>query len=561
MKSRIVKRKNFKQEIADNDSTKNISKEKDHVDIYPTGLKIRTDNSIYNEAPMEEIRKDVHMGRYKTSRIGRHEIGASYKEGEERVTVVSVREQPTKILIITPDNFSLSPNESQVIHVKFNKPYNEDQVEPAITIPSGLELISKFRFGTDRTFGTFTIKAKELGSYTINVECAGITVSTRVNVVEKPVQKDNTVYKDTKFDPNVSDLELIKNYILTNNILPVAGDVFVVKLEVDGHYISLSSYIYANGTWEAITGNVDASGVIFHKDILLAGNYDNVGNIIKGNVPSKVYNNKGKSLQDLIDDIFTQVIQPKIIQMPQITNFDMNISGLYEAGTKFNSVSYGAKAVFDPGNYEFGKQTEVSLRTISVNRICEPVELSANNIGTEIIGSDNINLTIGDMGGDKVVSSIRYDIHAHHSIGSIALDNTGNLSNPIVQIKEGDIVSKSNIVKCARKMFYGGISSGILDSNIIRGLTSDFFESSRKLVFTIPKGSKTVAIACDKRLRGVTSVINKTALSADYTNVFKPEVVKVEGANGYHAIDYNVWVYKSLLPFEYDTTFEVTLVK
>lgn len=558
MKSRIVKRKNFKKEIADNDST-NMS---NNIDIYPTGLAVRTDKSMIIEAPMEEIRKDVHQGRYRTSRIGRYEVGASYKKGEERVTVVSVREQPTKITIVTPNNFSLAVNETQVIHIKFNKPYNEDQVEPIFDIPQGLELISSLRFSSDRTFATFTIKGKECGSHVINIECGGVIISTRVNVVEKPVQKENTIYKDTKYNPNISDIELIENYVLIHNILPIAGDVFIVKLEVDNKDVSLSSYIYLNEAWEAITGNVDASGVIFHKDILLAGDYTNVGNIFKGDAPSKVYKNVGKSLQDLVDKIFTQVIQPKITQMPQITDFDIELSGLYEAGTKFNSVNYGTRAGFNPGEYEFGNNTEVSLRTVSVNRVCEPSELSANNIGTELTGTDNIDhLAIGDMGGNNVISSLRYDIFAHHSIGSIALDNTGELSNPIIQIKEGDITSKSKTVRCARKIFYGGIVGETLDSSIIRGLSSDFFESSKKLVFTIPKGSKTVAIACDKKYKGVTQVINKTALSADYTNVFNAEVIQVEGANGYHAIDYNTWVYRSLKPFEYDTTFEVILVK
>ena len=54
-------------------------------------------------------------------------------------------------------------------------------------------------------------------------------------------------------------------------------------------------------------------------------------------------------------------------------------------------------------------------------------------------------------------------------------------------------------------------------------------------------------------------VINETALNADVTDTFIKKTVAVEGANGYTAKDYNVWVLEQAVPYENAAVLKVTL--
>ena len=571
MRSRVVTRADSKiteKQINDLNSKilerSKLSNDEDYEETYESGLKVRAHKSLINDEPVSEIRKGYHEGRYHTTRVGRYEMGASYKGSEERITAISVKENPAMIINITPDNFTIGIGETQVIAVKFNKAYLEDQVLPHITVPDNLELVTKFRLNQDRLGGIFTVKALAEGVSTIDCDCAGIVTSSRVTVSYKPVQKENMVYKDTKTDPNKPDIEVIDNYTANNNIHQVNGDVFVITLNIGGNIISLSSYIFMNGVWEAITGNVDASAVILRKDIILAGDYTKVGNISKGDESSVTYNAKGKSVASLIDEIFTKRLQPTIVEKPSIKNFNSNVTGIYEVGTTFTNIVFGENSSFDQGKYSFDKSTEVGIRSLTVKRIAEPNNMSKENISTTLVGVDSNEdqgFILGDMGGKSVVSKLRYEVEATHSIGAIARDNLGNISDPIVQIKEGTVKAASNEIRAVRKMFFGGYKGEAteVNSSVIRSLSSDFFENNKKFEFEIKAGTKFVIIACDKRRTGMTQIINKTALSADYTDVFELFVKPVEGANHYTERDYNVWIYKPLKPFEFDTTFEVTV--
>ena len=57
----------------------------------------------------------------------------------------------------------------------------------------------------------------------------------------------------------------------------------------------------------------------------------------------------------------------------------------------------------------------------------------------------------------------------------------------------------------------------------------------------------------------MTKVINESAMNADVTTTFTKSVVAVEGANGYTAQDYNVWVFEPAVPYENAATLKVTL--
>ena len=54
-------------------------------------------------------------------------------------------------------------------------------------------------------------------------------------------------------------------------------------------------------------------------------------------------------------------------------------------------------------------------------------------------------------------------------------------------------------------------------------------------------------------------VINETAMNADVTSTFTKSTVSVEGANGYSAKDYNVWVFEPAVAYGNAAVLKVTL--
>ena len=70
--------------------------------------------------------------------------------------------------------------------------------------------------------------------------------------------------------PKKGDI-LIVDQTLKAASSPDAGDAIIAK----------AAYAHNGTDWEACDGNVDASKVILTSDILMAGNYDKVGNLTK----------------------------------------------------------------------------------------------------------------------------------------------------------------------------------------------------------------------------------------------------------------------------------------
>lgn len=110
-------------------------------------------------------------------------------------------------------------------------------------------------------------------------------------------------------------------------------------------------------------------------------------------------------------------------------------------------------------------------------------------------------------------------------------------------------------------MFYGASTSKpALDSAAIRALgkTGKAYAAGT-LTINVPVGAQRVAIACIATAKGVTKVINETAMNADVTSTFAKSTVSVEGANGYAAKDYNVWVFEPAVAYGNAAVLKVTL--
>lgn len=374
-----------------------------------------------------------------------------------------------------------------------------------------------------------------------------------------------TVYAATKADLSTSDDSVISGYFAQNtDVKPKKGDVFVVTTTVDGSTYEQSAYFYNGSAWVAMTGSVDADKVILRENITLAGGYTQVGNLTKSQNGTATFQTKGKSVADILTEIFSKRLQPTITAQPSVTGFALNGAKAVEAGTQVAAASYGT-AELNPGSYKYGPDTAVVASGWKVERITDKATTEVANAETASLaaGSDNnggAGFVIGDSGGDAV-ASLKYKATATHGAGVTAKDNLGSDSNPAVAIAAGTKSKETAAYTPFRNYFYGATAEKpTLNSDYIRSLTkSGKAYAAGTLTINVPVGAQRVAIACIATAKGVTKVINETAMNADVTSTFVKSTVPVEGANGYSAKTYNVWIFEPAVAYGNAAVLKVTL--
>ena len=374
-----------------------------------------------------------------------------------------------------------------------------------------------------------------------------------------------TVYAATKADLSTSDDSVISGYFAQNtDVKPKKGDVFVVTTTVDGSTYEQSAYFYNGSAWVAMTGSVDADKVILRENITLAGGYTQVGNLTKSQNGTATFQTKGKSVADILTEIFSKRLQPTITAQPSVTGFALNGAKAVEAGTQVAAASYGT-AELNPGSYKYGPDTAVVASGWKVERITDKATTEVANAETASLaaGSDNnggAGFVIGDAGGDAV-ASLKYKATATHGAGVTAKDNLGSDSNPAVAIAAGTKSKETAAYTPFRNYFYGATAEKpTLNSDYIRSLTkSGKAYATGTLTINVPVGAQRVAIACIATAKGVTKVINETAMNADVTSTFVKSTVPVEGANGYSAKTYNVWIFEPAVAYGNAAVLKVTL--
>lgn len=376
------------------------------------------------------------------------------------------------------------------------------------------------------------------------------------------------LYEGTKSDLSASDSSVIEAYFAAHTDVTVkAGDVFVVTTIVGDKEYEKSAYQYTGEAWEAMTGNVDADKVIMRENLMLAGDYDRIGNWTKDKNGTATKEVSGKSVAAILKDLTSKTLQPTITANPSINGFALNGAAAVEAGTQVASAGYTA-ATLNPGSYKYGPKsgTGVVASNWKVERITDGgnTQVASVDAASLAAGSDDNGgngFVIGDAGGDNAVASLKYRVTATHGAGVQAEDNLGGASNPAVAIAAGTKTKDTSAYTPYRNYFYGATAEKpALDSAYIRGLTkSNKAYAAGTITLNVPAGANRVVIACIAGKTGVKKVINESALNADVTDTFTKQTVAVEGANGYTAKEYNVWVFEPAVPYENAAVLKVTL--
>ena len=305
-------------------------------------------------------------------------------------------------------------------------------------------------------------------------------------------------------------------------------DTFIVKRVISGAKTSYTAYVYDGTKWAAMDGNYDASNVYFDNDFVATAPIGVVEIPASG---STTISAAGKSVKDVLAGIFAKEKEPAVTN-PAVS-ITASANKAYEVGTKV-SPSYSAS--LSAGSYTYGPATGITAKTWSVtNSGSDETLTTATGTFAEITVADNTNLSI--------TATATYDA------GAMPKTNIGNEA-PAKQIKAGSASATTSAkITGYRNLFYGVVNTENLTSDVIRGLTKGGAYTTSKTfdvnVTTADAVGIVVAYPSNVPRSGISKVLLTTSMNADVTADYKVTTnVDVEGANGYTAQSYKVYLYK-----------------
>lgn len=287
----------------------------------------------------------------------------------------------------------------------------------------------------------------------------------------------------------------------------------------------------------------DASKIFFPEDVKTA--YP-VGNITLTNGVG-VMAKKGESVADLFRNVWFKIVQPTVTQ-PSLT---VSFSGAAkEVGSTIKPSYY---ATFTGGKYSFGPTTGVAATAWRISD-------TEGNSSSDMMGTYDVQLT------DETAYQLTVEVD--HSAGVVPYTNEGKESEEVSGIEAGTVTWTSPAIKGFRNTFYGAFTQADLDafagmtqSQIIRTLTKSGKALANGNSFTvdIPVGAKQVVIAYPATLRDVSSIKDVNGMGAQIKSSFVLYTADVEGANGYTAISYKVYVLEYAEAVETANTYTVVI--
>ena len=355
-------------------------------------------------------------------------------------------------------------------------------------------------------------------------------------------------YEGVKGDGE-SDTAVIERVLAAAGAEAKVDDIFVVKTLIsDGKY-SYTAYVYNGTAWGAMDGNYNAENVYFADDLTYTAA---IGVMTVPSSGSGTIRAAGKNVKDVLASILAKEKNPTATQ-PAV-NVTCAQLGAYEVGT---SVTPSYKAALSAGSYTYGPGTGITATKWSVSNGADTKE-TAEGTFDAIIVADNTNYAITAT--------------ATHGEGAVPVTNLGN-AYPAGKISAGTksgTAYKSASAKATTKItgyrnsFYGTLTEkdGEINSVLVRGLatkSNKALANGNSINLTIPVGAKRVMFAYPATLRDVSSVLDVNGLNAEIKSGFTKSVVSVEGAAGYQAIDYKVYVLDYANANDAANTYKVTI--
>lgn len=354
-----------------------------------------------------------------------------------------------------------------------------------------------------------------------DLDYAGADEAAIENII---AQNRDSLYKYTRTDASQSDDAAIAAALGSN--AAVQGDIVVITTTVEGNAYEQSAFMYDGTQWAAMTGNVGADKVILQDDIVMAGNYTQVGNMTKSQNGTATFATKGKSVSDALTEIFSKRLQPGTPTAPAVT-LTFGQAKAYEVGT---TVTPTYSASLSAGSYTYGPATGITATSWEVTDTAGNSATTASGSFAEVVVADGTNY--------KITAKATY------GEGAVAKDNLGSDSSPVIKIAAGSATKTSGAITGYRNTFYGSVTEKAeLTSTIIRGLTKSnkALANGNSFTVNIPVGAKRVIFAYPATLRDVSSVKDVNGLNAEIKSAFTKTALTVAGAGADAGIEYKVY--------------------
>ena len=305
---------------------------------------------------------------------------------------------------------------------------------------------------------------------------------------------------------------------------PKNGDTAVLVKVISGDKKSYTAFVYDNA-WKAMDGNYRADNVYFDDDITYTVA---IGTLAQPSGSAK-FAAKGKNVEQVLSSLMAQEANPTKSN-PAVSFSAQGGFGTFEIGTKKN-LTY--TAALSAGSYTYGPATGITAQTWEVS--CTGVS------GTKSTATGTFENVVAEATAKKITAKATYNE------GAIPVTNLGN-PYPAGKIAAGTASKDSNELKGVRYMFWGPMTDAdmALNSANIRALAHKQASGTGTLgTFGAGAGAKKVVVAVPAG-RKITKVLMPSALNADVTALFVKQGSQsnVEGAEGYTAASYDVYVYQ-----------------
>ena len=305
---------------------------------------------------------------------------------------------------------------------------------------------------------------------------------------------------------------------------PKNGDTAVLIKVISGDKKSYTAFVYDNA-WKAMDGNYNASNVYFDKDLTYTVQF---GTLAKPS-GSGTFSAAGKNVEQVLSSLMAQEANPTKSN-PAVSFSAQGGFGTFEIGTKKN-LTY--TAALSAGSYTYGPATGITAQTWEVS--CTGVT------GTKSTANGTFENVVAEATAKKITAKATYNE------GAVPVTNLGN-PYPTGKIAAGTASKDSNELKGVRYMFWGPMTDAdmALNSANIRALAHKQASGTGTLgTFGAGAGAKKVVVAVPAG-RKITKVLMPSALNADVTALFVKQGSQssVEGAEGYTAASYDVYVYQ-----------------
>ena len=341
------------------------------------------------------------------------------------------------------------------------------------------------------------------------------------NTIKGIIDKNRNAVEFIVANKGESDAQALARVITA----PKKGDVGIVEQTKNGIGEFYTAYIHDGTGFKAMDGNYSADNVYFDEDLTYTVQF---GTLAKPAGSAK-FSAKGKNVSQVFASLMAQEANPDKTN-PAVSFSAEGGFGTFEIGTKKN-LTY--TAALSAGSYTYGPATGITAQSWSVS--CTGVA------GTKTTATGTFENVVAESNSKRIVATAQY------GDGAIPVTNLGNpYKNG--QIKAGSATANSKEFKGVRYMFWGPMTnaSAELNSANIRALAHKEESKAKTLdTFGAGEGAKKVVVAVPAG-RKITKVLLTSAMNADITSIFVKQGTQsqVEGAEGYTAAAYDVYVYQ-----------------